>query len=400
MFSWFSKRKGNPSSSFVSPVNDFQNSMLSFAEQRLTTWLNTNVGNDWASKVHSYVIEPSRVCAEALPYRVYVYNLEDFMGKFGFEGLARRSDPPGYLFENKKERLDGHTIGVFMYRVQGIPGPPAASSVTQQDEDNEGGAYTTIGLDGDPEQVAEALIRSSLPKTQLDEIDIRDEAGLSRLFACLLLRRHQASLEKDEILRFVDRNRAPLRSGALDLLQKLSEAGTHVEGGEGISQFFDYFATAVSAAIEGRPQDIDIKSDRLLWLLYALGHQLAQGAIGYSPAVSIIRNPQNTNRISPLSLIFMLKDYAESLDTPNQPPIEYLLLILECALISRNVAAVKVTIAILSKSPAPRDSGSFLDLLVRTQEFAKSEKFETAEIEEGLERYRSRFRGKVADDDF
>ncbi len=400
MFSWFSKRKSKPLSSVVAQSTNFQNSMLRYAEQRLATWLNINVGNDWASKVDSYVIEPSRVCAEALPYRVYVYNLDDLLGKFGFEGLGSRSDPSGYVFENQKALLDDHTIGVFMYRVQGIPGPAPSSSVTPQDEDQEAGAYTSISLDGDPEQLAEALIRGSLPKTQLDEIDIRDQAGLARLFACLMLRRNQASLEKDEIIRFVDRNHAPLKSGALDLLQKFSEAGTHVEGGEGLSQFLDYFATAVSAALEGHPENIDVKSDRFLWLLYALGHQLAHGAIDYSRAVSIIRNPQNTNRISPLSLVFMLKDYAESLDTPNQPPVEYLLLILECALISRNVAAANVTIGILSKSPAPRDSASFIELMVRTQEFAKSSKIDTAEIDECLELYRSRFRGEIAEDDF
>jgi hypothetical protein len=408
-FPWFGKRKDKPPADSRSQEG-FQEPMLRYAEQRLIAWLISKGGGDLASQVSSYVIEEGRVCAEILPYRIYVYNLDNFLGQFGYESLERRHDAPGDVFEHKKTELEGRTVGIFMYRVQGFPpdaislGQKHAQQERQRQEATsngpEGLSVTTIRLEGDPERVAEDLIRDSLPKTQLNEIDISDQAGLARLFACLMLRRNQASLEKDEILRFVQRNRKPLKSGALDLLKKLAEAGTHVEGGEGLSRFLEYLSTAVSAALEGRPQDIDIKSDRLLWLLYALGQQLSVGSIDYARAIAILQKPQHRDRISRLSLIFMLKDFAESLDTPSQAPVEYVLLILECALISRDVSSVAATSAILSKLPAPRDPASFVDVMARAREILASSGRKTSEIDECLERYKGRFRGEIVDDDF
>ena len=408
-FPWFGKKKDGPTRH--SPAGqEFQKSMLRYGEQRLAAWLNHNVEGDWASRVSSYVIEPGRVCAEILPYRIYVYALDDFLGKFGYEALDRRQDPPGYVFEHRKTDLDGKPIGVFMYQVQGLPGgtrrgqQPAAQEEQVQEEETAGDAenlgYTTVSLDGDPEKIAEDLIRDSLPKTQLDQIDISDQAGLARLFACLLLRKNQASLEKDELLRFVARNRGPLKSGALDLLRMISEAGTHVEGGEGLSRFIEYFSTAVTAALEGRPQAINIKSDRLLWLLYALGHQLSSGKIDYRGAVVILNKPEHRGRISQLSLIFMLKDFGESLDTPSQAPVEYVLLILECALISGDVASAVATSAILGRLPAPRDPASFIDVMERARKLLASAGRNTGEVDESLNRYKGRFRRTVGEDEF
>ena len=272
---------------------------------------------------------------------------------------------------------------------------------TQKEFDNPKNLrYNVIGLEGDPEQVAEDLIRNSLPKTQLDEIDIDSQEGLARLFACLMLRMNQASLEKDEIIRFVDRNRRPLKSGKLELLQKLAEAGSHVEGGEKLSRFFEYFSKAVSSALEGRPQDIDLKSDRLLWLLYALGHQLSAGKIDYGRAMAILYKPQHRNRISPLSLWFMLKDFADTIDTASQTPVEYVLLILECAIASHNAPAADATSAVLGRMPAPRDPASFINVMERARELLVAAGRNTTEIDDSLKRYAGRFRREVPDDDF
>jgi hypothetical protein len=95
--------------------------MLRYAEQRLIAWLTSKGGSDLASKVSSYVIEEGRVCAEILPYRIYVYDLGSFLGQFGYEALERRHDAPGDVFEHKKTELEGKTVGIFMYRVQGFP---------------------------------------------------------------------------------------------------------------------------------------------------------------------------------------------------------------------------------------------------------------------------------------
>jgi hypothetical protein len=116
-FPWFRKRKGRqpPEPPFGQNV---QQSMLSHAEERLAAWLRTNIDASWASMVNSYVVEESRVCAEALPYRIYLYDLEDPLGQLGYEALQRRRDAPGDVFEHKQGSLGGKRVGIFMYRVR------------------------------------------------------------------------------------------------------------------------------------------------------------------------------------------------------------------------------------------------------------------------------------------
>ena len=117
-----------------------------------------------------------------------MYDLDNFLGKFGYEALERRHDAPGDVFEHQKTELEGKTVGTFMYRVQGFPPDAISQKQAQQErqpqEETSNGpealSVTTIRLEGDPERVAEDLIRDSLPKTQLNEIDISDQAGLAR----------------------------------------------------------------------------------------------------------------------------------------------------------------------------------------------------------------------------
>jgi hypothetical protein len=259
--------------------------------------------------------------------------------------------------------------------------------------------YSVIRLEGDAEKIAEDLIRDSLPKTQLDEIDVSNEKGLARLFACLMLRQSQASLEKDEIIRFVQRNHKALQAGALDLLTKLAEVGSKVEGGEKLGRYFQYFGEAVSAAIKGQPQDINLKSDRLLWLVYALAQQLSTGKLSYRKAQATLSKSQHKDRISQLSLIFMLQDYAESINTANQTPTEYVLLILECAILSGDAASADAASSVLGGLPAPRDPAALVEVMGRARKLLVETGRSPASIDETVGRYAGRFDKKVADDD-
>jgi len=200
-------------------------------------------------------------------------------------------------------------------------------------------------------------------------------------------------------LRFVQRNRKALESGRLDVLKKLAEVAPKVEGGERLGSFFEYFSDAVSAALEGRPQDINIKSDRLLWLVYALAQQLSSAKVDFRQAIAVLSKPQHKDRISRLSLAFMLNDYAESLNTPTQPPTEYLLLILECAVLSRDAVSAGAASSVLGRLPAPRDPAAFIEVINRARELLVSAGRNPENIDDTLKRYTGRFRRKVADDD-
>jgi hypothetical protein len=260
--------------------------------------------------------------------------------------------------------------------------------------------FIIIPMSDDPEEMAQNMIADSLPKTFLYEIDISNEQGLSRLIACLLLRQQQASLEKDELIRFVERNRKALNSGAYKLLTAMAAAGARIQGGENLKFYLEYFNENVGHLLNGHPELVNVKSDRLLWLLWALANSLENSKISYQKALSILAKPDNKERISPLSLGFMYQDYGETIGAENQPSTEYPMLILECALLSKNVAMVKVGALILAGSPAATDTQSWLDLAQRTHRFLSERgqtDTETAKFLRNAEKLSGR---RIGEDDF
>jgi len=114
---WFGKRKNSGETPKQASGEDVQHLMLRFAEKKLRAWLTANMGADSASHVKSYVIEDSRVCAEALPFRIYVYDMNSPEGQLGFELLQSRSDAPGDVFEHTETTVEDRKLGSFLYRV-------------------------------------------------------------------------------------------------------------------------------------------------------------------------------------------------------------------------------------------------------------------------------------------
>jgi len=114
---WFGKSRGGEEPPKQPSGQPVQALMLRFAEERLRAWLTANMSTDLTSRVRSYVIEDTRVCAEALPYRLYVYDLDDPAGQLNYECLQLRSDAPGDVFEHKETNVEGRKLGMFMYRV-------------------------------------------------------------------------------------------------------------------------------------------------------------------------------------------------------------------------------------------------------------------------------------------
>jgi hypothetical protein len=277
------------------------------------------------------------------------------------------------------------------------PAPEMADATFRNPDDLD---FVVIPLETDAESLAEELIRDSLPKTFLDEIDISDDQGKGRLFALLMRRRHQASLEKDEILRFVERNEHVLRDGGAELLRLLSDVFAQVDGGDDVGWFFQYFLEQVNAAIEGRPEDINVKSDRLLWLVYALSLKVSSGDLTYDDARATLLKEEHRARISPLSLQFMLQDYAETIGGTNESPIEYVMLVVECGILSANESAVAAGAGILSQmTDLPKDIEALLDMLVRARAFLAQRNRDTANIDDFIGRIRSRF-DEMTDDEF
>jgi hypothetical protein len=255
-------------------------------------------------------------------------------------------------------------------------------------------------MSDDPEELARNLLADSLPKTFLDEIDISSEQGLSRLLACLILRQQQASLEKDELIRFVERNRKALNSGAYKLLKAMEAAGAGVAGGENLKLYLHYFNENIGHLLNGHPESVDVKSDRLLWLLWALANFLENSKITYQKALSILAKREYKERISPLSLQFMYKDYGDTIGSENQMGSEFPMLILECALLSQNISMVRVGALILSQLPAPSDSKAWLDLAQRTHRFLSERGQADQQTIKFLRNAEKRSGHRIGEDDF
>ncbi|HZO47599.1 MAG TPA: hypothetical protein VFB68_17005 [Xanthobacteraceae bacterium] len=267
-------------------------------------------------------------------------------------------------------------------------------------EDPNAPEYNILPTDGTPEQLADALIQSSLPKVFFDEIDLGTDIGQAQLLAMLFSRPRGASIEKDEIIRFVARNGAHIREFTGKTLPAFREAGIATQGGEGLVAFIDYFGTQVRHAAEGHPERIDIKSDRLLWLIYALALQLDAGKLSYDEALGYLCKPEHSERISSLSLVFMLHDYAESIGGATKPSLCYLMLIGEAARLKDFSDAASAAFAVVLRSRDASSGQHLIRYLENQVPYLSKRGKVTAEDSSELARIRSRFNTSVKPEDF
>jgi hypothetical protein len=273
-----------------------------------------------------------------------------------------------------------------------------------KDQENTNLQFVRIPVSDDPEGMAEMLIQASLPRKFLDQIDISNDQGAYELAACLALRQHQASLEKDEIIRFTKRNERALRADALKPLIDAISTSKQVEEKLGKARdlfvIFEYFVTQVQHVLEGNPNKVDVKSDRLLWLIYALSLSVSAGFISYDKGLRILNKKEHKERISPLSVTFFIKDFIESIETPQQPGTEYLMFIIECALISNNITYATVGLLLLDRLDPPKEIGPWLDLISRLNTYLEKNGQVPSEGKKFIRRAFSRYRQKVHEDDF
>jgi hypothetical protein len=178
-------------------------------------------------------------------------------------------------------------------------------------------SYRTTSLEGDPEIVAANLLEEP-PGGRLDCIRLRNQQDLAIVIKDLFMRQGHASVERDEIIGFVKSNRAHIPM-LLTTLDAFAEAGDNVEGGAVTGSYFSYLAESFRHAFEGRYDLINVRSDRLFWLIFALSAQLRSKKVGYAEVADHLARPATRARISAHQLQYMLMDYAESYGRPNQP---------------------------------------------------------------------------------
>lgn len=255
-----------------------------------------------------------------------------------------------------------------------------------------------VSLEGDADDVAEQLLRPHLPRQRLDQVVVGEGVkGMGDLFAHLMLRPGRASIERDELIAFVERNRRRWTPKTMEILDKVCEAACATD--EEFGHFMDYFITNLRLAVTGNFAHMDMRSDKLFWLIYALSHQLESCKIRYAQARAKLNRDEVRTRISRHQLAYMLHDFAEGMESPHEPSITMLMLILECALIGDHVDAVQAAAGILARFSLRAHVTDAIDVLSRASARLSTAHRLESRIEECVRRLNA-MQARVRDDDF
>src|SRR5262249_14521492 len=149
-----------------------------------------------------------------------------------------------------------------------------------------------------------------LPEVFLDQLDLTAPDGPEVFLEALVRRRLQASLERSEIIAFVERNRQPLeQSGMLDLVADL--ASLQAEDDDEDKAVWAWFGEAIKQmqlVLDGHPESVDVVSSRLLWLCVALSYHVDSGRLSHSDAVGWLELPHNRERMTRHAVMYLLRD--------------------------------------------------------------------------------------------
>lgn len=366
-----------------------------------------------AADIEEMDIAPHRVLVQLLPLRVYVYALGSMMADFDFESILSSQRPSGAVFDAFEIDIEGVHCGFYVYSLSALSDREMLRELWAQLREEIGRSVTTaklplehtqhhlrakvIMIEGDPDELAHRLIEPNLPSKFLDEVSIDDEKGIADFIAQLFLRSGKASIEKDELIRFVERNRPHIDEKFMQLLALVTEAGTGTDESTGL--YFGYVTENIRFAVARDFERMNMRSDRLFWLVYALAQLLQSDKIDITAAQSRLARPDTVQRISQHQLLYMIHDFADALDSPQEPPMTMMLLIGECALLGKNAASLKIACKILSRSAERRHHEETVDLVTRAVEWLRKWGEDTSALCEQLERLKGQTH-RIPDEDF
>lgn len=357
-------------------------------------------------------IAPHRVLVQLLPLRVYIYALGSSMADFDFKAILSSQRPSGAVFDAFELDIEGVHCGFYVYSLSPLPERETLSELWNQLREVIGRQVTTaklppehirhhrydvVTIEGDPDKLAQRLMDSSLPSKFLDHVSIADDEGCADFIAQLFFRMGKASIEKDELIGFVERNRPHFDKKFMCLLTVAIEAATKTDESTGV--YFSYVSENIRLALARDFEAMDMRSDRLFWLVYALGQLLQSDKIDIAAARSSLARPSVVQRISQHQLLYMIQDFAEVLDSPQEPPTTMLLLVGECALLGRNVVSLEIVCKILAQRAQGNHLEEITDLFTRAVEWLRSEGKDTSDLTNQIERRNDRTR-RIPDEDF
>jgi hypothetical protein len=255
-----------------------------------------------------------------------------------------------------------------------------------------------IRLDGTPEETAESLIADTLPRVFLDQIDLGSADGPGLFLKSFIRRRFEASLERAEVIAFVESNRQVLeRTEFLDLL---AEATKRAAQNDDDGSWYRDAIDQMKRVLDGHPEQVDLVSSRLLWLCVALDSHVDAGHLDHAAAVQWLLRPRNRERITPRAVLYLLRDYIDNADELDEPRPEYVLLMVECALLADDKTCMVVAAILLRNVPPAADSSALLTTWHQLKQRLVAAGSWAAEDQAALDRVAARFDTEILDDDF
>lgn len=366
-----------------------------------------------AKDIEEVDITPHRVLVQLLPLRVYVYALGSTVADFDYESILSSQRPSGAVFDAFEIDIEGVHCGFYVYSLSPLSDRKVLYDLWGQLREEIGRSVTTaklppehthhhlraevITIEGDPDELAQRLIAPDLPSKFLDEVSIADAKGAADFIMQLIRRVSKASIEKDELIRFVERNRPNLDENFMQYLALATEAATRADKSTGL--YFGYVRENIRFALARDFERMDMRSDRLLWLVYALTQLLLANKIDIVAARSCLARPDTVHRISQHQLMYMIEDFVNLIDSPQQPSMLMMVLIGECALLGKNVGPLDIACKIVLQAADPHHREETVDLVTRAVEWLRGRGDDTSALSEQLEHLKSLTR-QIPDDDF
>ena len=256
-----------------------------------------------------------------------------------------------------------------------------------------------VPLDGSPEETAAGLIANALPETFLSDLDLSGtaEPPPTALFKNLITRQHYAAVEYDEMVQFVDRNRALLQDGRLLSIMQFAAKARPVEG---VTPWLLSMIEQIRHVVNGQAELVTLVSDRLLYLCAALDIHIDAELLTFAEAQRILAKPESFARMRPPAIKNLFRDYTKNMESLDGPRVPYVMVITECALMTGLTTGQLVGAALLAKLPPPADVQAWLDQQERLRKRLRDADSWSPQLEQSYERAKSRFAKPNADDDF
>jgi hypothetical protein len=270
-----------------------------------------------------------------------------------------------------------------------------------------GRGYIELDLNNNPDEISEALMASMVQRDRFMDADLAagDLLVMSHFAAALLHRISQRALERDEIIDFVERNRTALEQSQwiASLISTLGEVTGHVEKGTDHHVVMrDLVDTLINLqrALEGHPGEIDVISNRLLYLCMALGMKMESGDLTYNEAVHQWLDREFIKKLmSRTALMYMLADHLKHAARLDDSRTGHVMFVAECALLVDETVSLRAAANLLAGLPPPADGACWLDLQRRIGERLRNHRLWSADDEQSYARAVSRFAEEVPDDD-